>query len=199
MVDSQTYLERARLQLDNQSHEGIFYAAFELRCGIEARMQEYMEGHGHIAKRKKEEWKLGNLDKTILKYFGDPNRITQVIISQRIKPHEKFIAYYTPVTPELIKLGQRLGDLLHRQKKFILPEDAFWTKSRGVLEKAYNLLEISNRGTLMGPPIWNKKTKTANIIAVVSCSKELEIYKNIIQEGKLIDVNIKHLKNFPEN
>ena len=198
-VDSRSYLKRARIQLDSRSYEGLFYAAFELRCGIEERMQEYLEGHNHIPKSIKKEWRLGNLDKAILKYFGDSNRITQVTVRQIEKPHEEFTAYYTPVTPELIKIGQKLGNLLHAQKKFISPDASFWNKTRNLLERAYMLLEISNKGTLMGPPIWDKNTKRAKFIAMPNCDHELDKYKQIVKKGEQIELEIKHLKEFPES
>ena len=42
-ITSRDYLSRARICLDEGSNRFLFYAAFELRCGIEARMREYLE------------------------------------------------------------------------------------------------------------------------------------------------------------
>jgi hypothetical protein len=141
--DSISYLKRARVQLDRQSYEGLFYAALELRCGIEARIREYLESHTHIPNKRKKEWKLSNLNKTTLKYFGDTNRVTQVIIQPSKPPSKEVVCYYTPVTPELISIGQRLGDLLHVQTKHHPPKDEFWKTTKEMLEKAYKLLEIN--------------------------------------------------------
>lgn len=197
-IGSIDYLKRARIQLDSKTCEGLFYAAFELRSGIEARMQEYLEGHKHISKRKKEEWRLGNLDKTILKYFGDTNRVTQVIVHQCEKPEDKIIVYYTPVTPELIKLGQKLGDLLHAQKTSIPKDSEFWDSTRSNLEKAYKLLKISNQGSLMGPPVFlNKKEGKVNMIANPESSEELSKMQSMMQKGKQMQFEIKHLDEFP--
>jgi len=52
-VDSKNYLKRARSQLDSQSYEGLFYAALELRYGIEARIKEFLESHTHIPNKRK--------------------------------------------------------------------------------------------------------------------------------------------------
>lgn len=198
IVDSKTYLERARKQLDSQSHEGIFYAAFELRCGIEARMREYLDGHNHISKGQKKQWKLGKLSKAVEKFFGDTNRVTEVTISPIQNPNEKYVAYYTPVTPELIKLGQKLGDLLHAQKKYILPEDSFWKTTRNTLELAYDLLETSTKGILMGPPIWLKSKKRAGMIISSACEEETKLYHKLFKKGDEIIVDIKHLDGFPD-
>ncbi len=47
---SRGYLARARQRLDEGSFESLFYAAFELRCGIEARLQQYEEALVNITK-----------------------------------------------------------------------------------------------------------------------------------------------------
>ena len=205
MVSSKTYgfasdafLHRARRQLDSETCEGLFYAAYELRCGIEARMREYLDGHDHISKEQKKEWKLGKLSKTVEKFFGDTNRVTEVTISPKQNPSEKYVAYYTPVTPELIKLGQQLGDLLHAQKKYIPPEDSFWKTTRNTLEWAYDLLETSTKGILMGPPIWLKSKKRAGMIISSACEEETKLYQKLLKKGDEITVEIKHLDGFPD-
>lgn len=188
---------KERIQLDRQSYEGLFYAAFELRCGIEARIKEYIEGHSHIPTKRKKEWRLSNLNKTILKYFGDTDRVTQVVIHLPKPPLEKVVYYYTPVTPELIGIGQKLGDLLHVQAQNHSPEDEFWKTTKDMLENAYKLLEISNKGTLMGPPLGNKKRKSAMMVLRSSSDEETESLKKIMQKGNQFTAEIKHLNEFP--
>jgi len=197
-VDSKSYLKRARSQLDRHSYKGLFYAALELRFGIEARIQEYLESHTHIPNKRKKEWQLSHLDKTILKYFGDTNRVTKVIIRPSKSPSKEMVCYYTPVTPELISIGQRLGDLLHVQTKHHSPKDGFWKTTKGMLEKAYKLLEISNKGTLMGPPLWKEKGKSAVMVLMGSSDEETESYHKTMQKGDRIVATIEHLNKFPE-
>lgn len=47
-IDSRSYLERARKQLDQGTQEGLFYAAFELRCGAEARLHEHKKPASNV-------------------------------------------------------------------------------------------------------------------------------------------------------
>jgi hypothetical protein len=195
-TDSRSYLKRSRIQLDSQSYRELFYAAFELRCGIEARVKEYIDGHAHIPTNRKKEWRLSNIDKMILKYFGETDIVTQVIIHLS-PPLKKVVCYYTPVTPELIAIGQKLGDLLHAQSQHRSPEDAFWKTTKDMLENTYKLLEISNKGTLMGPPLWKEKGKSAIMILMGSSDEETESYKKIMQKGDQFTVEIKHLNEFP--
>lgn len=55
-VNSKAYLNRARRQLDENTKEALFYAAFELRCGIESRLLQYWEANKHIHLMKKAGW-----------------------------------------------------------------------------------------------------------------------------------------------
>jgi hypothetical protein len=48
-IHSRSYLKRARQRLDEGYPESLFYAAFELRCGVESRMKEYLDAQDHIS------------------------------------------------------------------------------------------------------------------------------------------------------
>ena len=50
------YLERARARLDENTSEGLFCAAFELRCGVESRMREYLRAQEAVSEGKKNGW-----------------------------------------------------------------------------------------------------------------------------------------------
>jgi hypothetical protein len=52
-ADVYAYLVRARGQLDSQGYDALFYAAFELRCAVESRLQQYLNAREDIAKHKK--------------------------------------------------------------------------------------------------------------------------------------------------
>ena len=108
------------------------------------------------------------------------------------------VFYYTPVTPELISIGQRLGDLLHVQMTYHLPKDEFWKTTKEMLEKAYKLLEISNKGTLMGPPLWKEKGKSSAMVLMGSSDEETESYQKMVQSGDQLVIKIEHLNKFPE-
>jgi hypothetical protein len=57
-IDSIAYLDRARRCLDEGSREGVFYAAFELCCGTESRLQQYLDPRKDIARHRKQGWKI---------------------------------------------------------------------------------------------------------------------------------------------
>jgi hypothetical protein len=151
-VSARAYLERARAQLDAATSEGLFYAAFELRAGIQARMQQYVHAQD-IAEHKKDDWRLGNLGRTLENVFQIGDRIAEVAVYD---PHAgEFIAtlYYTPVTSELKKNGERLGEYLHALPQNRRDDDAWWQSTRDFLETIYHQLATACAGTLLAPPL----------------------------------------------
>ena len=57
---SRDYLKRAKARLNEDKGESLFYAALELRCGIEARLHEYTV---RIPKTRSSEkmWQIGKI------------------------------------------------------------------------------------------------------------------------------------------
>jgi hypothetical protein len=68
--DSRSYLARALGFLKKGRAEDLFYAAFELRCGIEARLQEYLEVQGHLSKKQKQGWRIADLGNKASRAFS---------------------------------------------------------------------------------------------------------------------------------
>ncbi len=68
-ISSRDYLRRARECVREDSVSSLFYAALEVRSGIEARMQEYLEVWDHIAKKKKRGWRIVDLGRNVENSF----------------------------------------------------------------------------------------------------------------------------------
>jgi hypothetical protein len=68
-ISSRDYLQRAMTRIAEGSSEVLFYAAFELRCGIEARMQEYLHAWDHVSKKKRNGWRIAELGRNIERAF----------------------------------------------------------------------------------------------------------------------------------
>lgn len=148
-ISTRDYLERARKQLQANTLEALFYAAFNLRCGIESRMQEYLEPHEHISKKDKRSWNLTNLNKSCMKYFSDNQQIQKLEIVGGEEAMGTF--YYIPVSLELLRNGQKLGNYMHSMKKFEKPKSQWWKNFRKLLNETYNQLEFCCKGALLGP------------------------------------------------
>ena len=154
-IAASDYLRRAQKQASKKDSKSLFYAAFELRCGIEARMHEHLEPQGHVSETKKTEWRIKNLSKTIGKAFGQQDRKQRVTIRTR-EGREIAVVSYVPVTTTLQKIGEQLGDYLHAQISFDALTSQWWTEFRNMIQEGCNLLEQSVLSQLLGPWLTNQ-------------------------------------------
>ena len=150
-VSARDYLERAKQRLSEGTLEGMFYAALELRSGVEARLQEYLEPHEHIAANRRTDWKVKNLHRTAEEAFQLGDQVARIAILDM--KTRKVIAtfYYTPVQERLKSLAERFGDYLHAARRRRDDSDPFWVQLRAELTEAAGLLEEATTGTLLGP------------------------------------------------
>lgn len=149
-VDLYHHLRRARDQLDKGKHDGLFYAALELRCGVESRIQDYLYAREDISKKKKKGWKVAAAGRELDKAFTDGLRIVELVIVSTTSG-EQFPFFHTPVGPELRTAIGRLGDLLHAQKETISGDSPWWSETREFLESTFQMAGTLAQGTLMAP------------------------------------------------
>jgi hypothetical protein len=150
-VFSRSYLQRARARLDEKTTEALFYAAFELRCGIEVRMQEYLEAQEHLSKSQKRGWQIAKLGRKIEQAFRLGDRIIQITF---IDPKTNNVVYsliYTPVTSALQRDAEKLGNYMHALSES--PTGEKLIAMRAFLERVYIQLELANKGKLLGRPL----------------------------------------------
>ena len=150
-TDVYAYLVRARRQLDSGGHDALFYAAFELRCAVESRLQQYLDARDDIAKHRKKGWRIAAAEKELSKVFKDGRTIVELQLTESTAGRLRL--FYTPVTKALVSAAERLGDLLHHRKTDLDNSDACWAKIRGFLEKTFSSLEFASAGTLLAPPM----------------------------------------------
>jgi len=150
-ISSRDYLARGKQCLNKGDCESLFYAAFEIRCGVEARMQQYLEVQTHISEKKRHGWQVAKLARNIENVFrlGEKDAVIKI----RDPETKKLLieARYTPVKKSLRKKAETLGNYLHNAKKYYAPEDNFWIEFRSFLEEAISELEQANSGRLLGP------------------------------------------------
>jgi hypothetical protein len=158
---SRAYLTRALQRLKGGTTEGLFYAAFELRCGVEARLQEYLHPHEFIPLSQRTEWRTGKLHRTAEQNFLIGDKVQRV----RIYEGDTHLAtlFYVPVTSRLKTITERLGDYLHALKQYHPPSDAYWGTFRALLAEGAALLEEATAGTLLGPVLIDKSTGLAQM------------------------------------
>jgi len=185
-ISSRDYLERAKQCLYKGDCESLFYAAFEIRCGVEARMQQYLEVQTHISEKKRQGWQVAKLARNIEDAFrlGDKDAVLRIRDPET--KEVQFEARYTPVKISLRKKAERLGNFLHNAKKYFAPEDEFWIRLRSDLEEAVSELEQANSGRLLGPLILHPNKKKIEMKLEVPTPEEREITNRFAGNDKLI-------------
>jgi len=157
-VSSRGYLARARTRLDERSFEALFYAAFELRCGVETRLQEYLEPHVEKLDLRRDGWRIPAMSKVLERDFASGERIARL----RIITHDggRVIGtwYHTPVTSSLRSKAEHLGDYLHATIPGRPSNDSWWATTRAALESLYAELWLATRGRLLSMPLLNRAT-----------------------------------------
>jgi hypothetical protein len=166
---SRAFLERASRHLrdfdTNGSVESFFYAALELRFGIEARIYEYLDAT--LKSRGEEptrivEYSATKLLRRLSTNAPEAERPTQVrITSEQSRASSGF--EYTPVSPALARMHGQLGELLHF--KFFRNNPHWYLKTafgdgaerslvdyRNFLNDVVAELQYATRGTLLHHP-----------------------------------------------
>jgi len=145
------YLRRALLRLADGTREALFYEAFELRCGIEAKLKERVEALDYLAKRKKKGWKIKHAWLEIAKAFKTGDKVIEYVITG---DDEKFTfsLFYIPLkqsTRDAVE--KQLPQLLHAMPEVSSQKgEAWWDGTRSLLIEIADDLADANRGTLMG-------------------------------------------------
>jgi hypothetical protein len=196
-ISSRGYLNRAREMLDDGGQQALFYAALELRSGIEARLQEYLDAQDHIARKKKEGWRIGKFAKNIEEAFRLGNRVVQLTVIDRDSDDPPLILYYTPVTSKLKDGNQRLGALLHAIKRRRSDGDTWWERTRLFLEATYMELERANFGTLLGPPLLHRETGKLNVKVEMIGEEVQRAFAHRHWIGKRHLLKVDYLDEFP--
>ncbi|MEW6108883.1 MAG: hypothetical protein AB1632_06930 [Nitrospirota bacterium] len=163
-ISSLDFLDRARKQLcffDAGNIENLFYAALELRMGIEALVCERLE-HSLSNKEasKKKDYHAAKLFNRLMKNNPSAVQAYDLIIGMK-GSSTKTVFKYTPVTQKLINYYENLGELLH-YKFFQNNKESWYIKEslqkhgkkslvdyRALLDKIASELEKANGGDLL--------------------------------------------------
>lgn len=179
-------MSRAKHCLENNRIESLFHAAFELRCGIEARMREYLEVQAHISKKKREGWQVAKLARNIEDAFriGEKEAVLRVRDS---KSNEVLLeARYTPVKKSLRRKAEKLGDVLHAAKKYHSADSEYWTNLRNILEITAEDLQPANSGRLLGPLLIHPNKKGIEMKLELPTPEEQEAAKRLAVDVEAI-------------
>jgi len=135
-VSPDAYLERARTLLLEDRAASLFYAAFELRCFVEARQDLHLDAQREYARSIPKHWKIGAQGKALEAVF-ESNKIQHIIFSY--EGEQIFDAYHIPVSGDLRKRSAKLGELLHAQGKWRDSNEEWWKTTRSDLIETYEM------------------------------------------------------------
>lgn len=198
-IDSLAYLRRARVRLNEGSQEALFYAAYELRCGTESRLQEYLDARAGIANKKKKGWQIINsakeLDRAIR--LGDKIAEATIVGTDGVTV---VTAFYTPVSARLRETaGARLHNHLHAMKTPFHDDDRWWSKTRAFLEQIYSDLELANKGTLLAPMMLSPDGKKLSMMMTVRRDSPIADKPSLFgQVGEIATIKIKYHDFLPD-
>jgi hypothetical protein len=157
------FLKRAKGQLDSGIPEALFYAALEVRFGVEARLQAYTATARKLQLEAYDGWEIAKLAKGIGKAFrGNADAVARLSCLGPAK-ETVLTLEFTPVPPELSTLACRLGDYLRFQEKRLPLTSNWWSEFRRSVARSVELLSVSARGELLGPPMWRPSTGEINL------------------------------------
>jgi hypothetical protein len=148
------HLERVfdLLNYEDIPARNFFYAAYEIRCGIEARLKEYLGAQKDIPKKLKNGWRIDALAKGAEAIFKSRDRILRFQITIR-RTGKICILLYTPVGSDLQRMGERLGMYLHSAWDKDTNSGQWWDGFRELILASTVGLFRANVGTLLGPPL----------------------------------------------
>ncbi|MDP6816535.1 MAG: hypothetical protein QF449_00665 [Alphaproteobacteria bacterium] len=196
-ISSRAYLKRARERLGENEQTSLIYAALELRCGIEARMREYLEVQKHVSRKKKKGWHVAKLEKSLEQAFKSGEKIIRWAVYDTDPDILTICFYYIPVSKSLRKTAEKLGDNLHSKKKFIPRDDPYWAQLRKNLENTAAQLELANKGTLLGPPLLNPRSGNVDMKIEFTSKLDIDVILRKIMDNT-INVRVEYLDAVPD-
>lgn len=155
-VDARSYLGRCKERLLENTKASLFYAAYELRNCVEARLSEYIEHFEPMKNKKLKPYKIGE----------NARLVRQISQGHAIACFEgefegyTLKEYHTPVPIELKRYCEmKVDELRHAQVKFRHSDDEWWISTRNDLLANYRLAWFACQGNMPVPPLWENGTK----------------------------------------
>jgi len=187
-VTGKDYLQRAKSRLSDGTKESMIYAALELRSGIEARLKEYFDAQAETTKKKRRGWQVTKLANQLEQVFRTGKKGVRLVIIDAQENTQISEVIYTPVTPKLRKMAERLGDYLHSLEKNKANNEDWWKNLRSYLEKVSDELEFACSGALKSPPLEHPKKPGSSFFAIEGDVTEL------FPVGKRIGMRIEYFE-----
>lgn len=150
-VSAISYLERAKELRLSEDRASQIYAALELRCGVEARLQEHAAATTSVSKRQATRYEIAKIGKAIDLAFGLGDSL--LIVNLRMEDGRECNFVYAPVSDRLKEIAMRCGDYLHAMRLEKVSAPNFWNELSAMLEEGCNLLEVACSSEVLCPSL----------------------------------------------
>lgn len=192
-ISADDYLARAKSRLQENNPEALFYSAFELRCFVEARQDDYLDAQKEYARSIPKAYKVGDQGKALDRIFD-----SQQIQSFRfvMAGGEHFQGYHVPVTRKLRQEAGWLDNLRHAQLKFRGPDDPWWTVTRKRVLEIYRLVWICAQGNMPSPAFLSNGNSIGDL-RLYGDPEELQRLMAAIPVGSRGIMKVNYLKSPP--
>ncbi len=181
-VASHAHLDRLKRRMDEGAEEALFYAALELRFGVEARMREYVETIDGIPESEKKQWHVAKLGRSLENAYRTGDKV-MIFVFAFPEDGSQMQLTYTPVMARLQKIVEQLGDYMHAAKPARAAEPGWIDNLRGLLNEAYPLLLLATSGELVGLPLVNEDTGKLKVNAVLTQGDPRAVLLTRMMEG----------------
>ena len=152
---TQDFAKRARDLLATEQSDKLLYAALEVRLGVEARLQSYVQANDQVSSAIKRGWQIPKLFKGLEKTFSNSSQVVEFVVSAADVDPVKM--HFIPVSDQLRNLAERFGNALHLTASSH-SSPTWWQELRTSVEQATRDLEICSGATLLGTPLREHKT-----------------------------------------
>ena len=150
-VFAASYLARAQALYKTNDKASLNYAALELRCGVEARLQAHAAVAHGISKTQAEHWEIKKLSRTLDEAFGLGDSLLIVLVTMNDGRACQFM--YAPVSTRLQEIAKRCGDYLRAIHPDRVDKTEFWTKLRSMVEEGCHLLNLACSSEILRPTV----------------------------------------------
>jgi hypothetical protein len=192
-ISARGYLARAKKCLSQSDPSSLFYAAFELRCCIEARQDSYVQAQEKYIKSLPRAYKIGHQAKALRKVFKDD---TIAEMTFQFGDIADIILYYTPVPSDLHNAAEKLGDLLHVLQDRHLPDDPWWDATKQRLIELYRGAWAACQGELVCPPLLDRKGNAIGAIEFTG-KKNVALVQKMHDKGRQFILRMNYLTSLP--
>lgn len=182
------YLDRAKKVFNPDNKDTWFYSAFEIRCGVEARMREYLQHQKSVSAKKKKGWRPAVLAKDIGQVFKIGEK--EAHFSFHSETTDPFTLVYRPVPKELQEIVEKLGNYLHAAHEDFFAREDYWQTFQELVERGIELLDYSVDSQLLGVPLRNVTTNQLEIFATVTSEVREQLDEHL--KGGLVNIEVSY-------